>query len=114
MAYPWHPITFGGFLEWTERDFGVIENSLPDPIIGPGGPITVTWLERADDDGQVYRVPMPEIDDRKDYLNPIMVSYLCRRLGLDPAVFGYDVPLFDGTYVDAPDDGSTWDLHPLR
>jgi hypothetical protein len=32
--------------------------------------------------------PRPNLDE-DDVVDPILMGYLCRRLGLDPAVFGY-------------------------
>ena len=78
--------------------------------------MTVRWLERVVS-GRTYRVPFPpELydSDASDYISPVMMGYLCRRLQINSADFGYDIQLDHGGFVEAPDDGSTWESHPIK
>jgi hypothetical protein len=81
--------TLGEFLRVAEAQ-GVIVGTSTSTATGPRGEMNFRYAQRTKG-GPVVILP----NDDNERLNPTVLSYLCRQLGVDPHDFGLDLGTLD-------------------
>lgn len=91
MTYPCSPMpSLGEFIKRAQEEFGATLNECGGNVMTPKGAVHGRYLERSV--GKIHkRAVLPETLKPESILEPNYLRSLCRRLGIDPNHFGFDL-----------------------